>query len=179
MRSFRAEEFYWPHCHRLVAPITAAPGLPSCADTAARRCSSSRPSRALSTSAALRVHRFHHDRHRINQQNFPGGICINYAVANPLVLVLQNDRVLPPQSPLDRLVPLRAWHATDTHRSRSRDNLRPTGFCQRSNPHRSASLLIGISTSPRFPPSGLAQRLPSDLSAHAGTSVHGQASGNP
>ena len=35
----------------------AAPGPPSCADTAAPRCSSSRPSHALSTSVARRVHR--------------------------------------------------------------------------------------------------------------------------
>jgi len=31
---------------------------------------SSRPSRALSTSVAHRVHRAHHDRHRVNQQHF-------------------------------------------------------------------------------------------------------------
>ena len=32
-------------------------------------------------------------------------------------------------------VPLRPWLATDTHRSRSLDDLRLTGFCRRSNPH--------------------------------------------
>src|SRR5580700_7014598 len=105
----------------MAVPITAAPDPPSCADTAAPRCSSSRPSHALSTSVALRVHRPHHDQHRINQQNFPAGICFNRVVANALVLVLQSARVLPPQSPLERQVPLRAWHATDSHRSRSPD----------------------------------------------------------
>jgi hypothetical protein len=40
--------------------------------------------------------------------------------------------VLPPPSPLERPVPLRPWHAADTHRSRSPDYLRPTGFCKRS-----------------------------------------------
>jgi hypothetical protein len=50
---------------------------------------------------------------------------------------------------------------------------------KRSNPHRSAILLIGISTFPRFPPSALAQRLPSHLSVRAGIRVHGQASSNP
>jgi hypothetical protein len=59
------------------------------------------------------------------------------------------------------------WHAIDTHRSCSPDYLRLSDFCGRSNPHRSANLLTGISTSPRFPPSALARRLPSHLSAHA------------
>jgi hypothetical protein len=110
------------------------------------------PSRVLSTSVALRDHRCNNDRHRNLQQTFPGGIFLNYAAANTLVLVLQNVRVLPLQSPLERLVPLHASLATDTHRSRSPDGLRLTRFCRRSNPHRSATLLIGISASPRFPP---------------------------
>jgi hypothetical protein len=44
------------------APITVTPDPPSCADTAAPRCSSSRPSRAPSTSADHRDHWGHHDR---------------------------------------------------------------------------------------------------------------------
>src|ERR1017187_10576885 len=81
-------------------PTSAAPGLPSCADTAAPRCSSSRPSRALSTSVARRVLRPHHDRHRVNQQNFHGGIFLNDAVANARGLVLQNGPVSARYSPL-------------------------------------------------------------------------------
>jgi len=90
------------------APITAVPGPPSCADIAARRCSSSRPSRALSTSVAHRVHRAHHDRHRVNQQHFHGGIFLNDAVANARGLVLQNVPLSARQSPLERTVLLRA-----------------------------------------------------------------------
>ena len=41
---------------------------PSSAGTAARRCSLSRPWRALSTSAVLRARRSQHDRHRVNQR---------------------------------------------------------------------------------------------------------------
>ena len=58
---------------------------------------------------------------------------------------------------------MRAWLATDTHRSRGPDELRLTGLPRRSNPHRSATLLIGISTSPRFPPWRLVQHLPPSL----------------
>ena len=46
-----------PLTQPMAAPITAAPGPPSCADTAVPRCSSSRPSPALSTSVGRRVHR--------------------------------------------------------------------------------------------------------------------------
>jgi hypothetical protein len=153
--------------------------ISACRNLKRQTALSSRPSRALSTSVALRVHRSQHDRHRINQQNFPGGICLNNTVANSHCLVLQVAPTAPPQSPLERPVPLRTWHATDTHRSRNPDYLRLIGACRRSNPHSSADLLIGISTSPRFPPSALARRLPSHLSAHASTRVHGQTTSNP
>ena len=116
----------------------------------------------------------------INQQNFHVGILQNHAAANARGLVLQNVPLSARQSPLERPVPLRPWLATDTHRSCSPDDLRLTGFCRRSNPHSSATLLIGISTSPRFPPSRLAQRLPSHLQrARAAICVQGQASSNP
>jgi hypothetical protein len=108
--------------------------------------------RAPSTSAGRRALRFHNERDRINQHNFLGGICLNGAVPSSHRLVLQIVRALPLPSPLARSVPLRAWLATDSHRSRSPDYLRLRGLCRRSNPHRSATLLIGISTSPRFPP---------------------------
>jgi hypothetical protein len=62
--------------------------------------------------------------------------------------------VVPPSSPLEHTVPLRTRHAIDTHRSRGPDYLRLTSFCQRSNPHSAATLLIGISAAPRSPPSG-------------------------
>src|SRR6266481_8587229 len=163
----------------MAAPILAAPGPPSCAGTAARRCSSSRPLRALSTSVARRVPRSNHDRHRINQQNHPGGICLNDAVANARGLVLQNVALSARQASLERSVPLRAWLATDTLRSRSPvrsrspDDLRLTGFYRRSNPHRSATLLIGISTTRGFLPGGLSSTCPHaspglDPSAHTG-----------
>jgi len=168
-----------PQTPALTAPITVAPSPPSCADTAARRCSSSRPSRALSTSAARRVLRPHHDRHRVNQQNFPGGISLNEAVANARGSVQQNAPLLPPPSPLEHPVPLRAWLAIDTHRSRNPDNLRLAGLCRRSNPHRSAILLIGISTSPRFPPWRLVQHLPPSLTGLGQLSAHRQVSDNP
>ena len=155
------------------------PDPPSCAGTAAPRCSSSRPSRVLSTSAVLRTHRPRHDRHRVNQRNFSGGIFLNDAVANARGLVLQNLPVLAPQSPLERPVPLRAWLVTETHRSRSPDYLRLTDFNRRSNPHRSATLLIGISTSPRFPPWRLVQHLPPSLTGLGQLSAHRQVSDNP
>lgn len=161
------------------APITLAPGPPSCADSAARRCSSSRPSRALSTSAARQILRPHHDRHRVNQQNLYGGILQNHATANARGLVLQNVPLPTRLSSLERSVRLRAWLATDTYRSRSPDNLRLTGFYQRSNPHRSAPLLIGISTSPRFPPWRLVQHLPPSLTGLGQLSAHRQVSDNP
>jgi hypothetical protein len=83
------------------------------------------------------------------------------------------------QSPLERTVPLRAWLATDTHRSRSPDDPRLTGFCRPSNPHRSATLLIGISTSPRFPPWRLVQHLPPSFTGLGRLSAHRQVSDNP
>src|SRR5208283_2845524 len=92
-----------------------------------------------------------------------GGICQNDAVTNTRGLVLQNVPLSARQSSLERSMPLRAWLATDTHRSRSPDHLRLTDFYRRSNPHRSATLLIGISTSPRFPPWRLVQHLPPSL----------------
>jgi hypothetical protein len=101
-----------------------------------------------------------HDRQRFTSHNIAGGICSNHAVANVRGLVLQNVRVLPPPSPLERRVPLRACLATDTHRSCTPDNLRLTGIRRRSNPHKSATLLIGISTSPRFPPLRIVQHRP-------------------
>src|ERR1017187_3029858 len=73
---------------------------------------------------------------------------------------------------------MRAWLATDTHRSRSPDNLRLTGFCRRSNPHRSATLLIGISTFPRFPPWRLVQHLPPSLTELGYLNAHRQVSDN-
>ena len=100
-------------------------------------------------------------------------------VANARRLVLQNVPFLARQSPLERTVPLRAWLATDTHRSRSPDAPRLTGFCPRSNPHRSATLLIGISTSPRFPPWRLVQHLPPSLTGLGRLSAHRQVSDNP
>jgi hypothetical protein len=84
-----------------------------------------------------------------------------------------------PQSPLERTEPLRAWLATDTHRSRSPDDRRLTGFCHPSNPHRSATLLIGTRTSPRFPPWRLVQYLPASLTGLGRLSAHRQLSDNP
>jgi hypothetical protein len=75
---------------------------------------------------ARRVLRPHHDRHRVNQQNPPAGIFLNEAVANARGLVLQNVPLSARQLPLERTVPLRAWFANDTHRSRSPDDLRLT-----------------------------------------------------
>jgi hypothetical protein len=66
-----------------------------------------------------------------------------------------------------------------THRSRSPDDLRLSGFCLRSNPHRSATLLIGISTSPRFPPWRLVQHLPPSLTGLGPLSAHRQVWDNP
>ena len=159
--------------------IKAVSGPPSCADTAARRCSSSRPSRALSISAARRVHRLHHDRHRVNQHNFTDGVLLNDTIANSRGLVLQNDPVSAQASLLERTLPTRAWLATDTHRSRRRDNPRHIGFCQPSNPHSAATLLILISTSPRFPPWRLVQHLPPGLTGLEQLSAHRQLSDNP
>jgi hypothetical protein len=128
---------------------------------------------------ARRVLRSNHDRHRVKQQTLYGGILQNHAAANARGLVLQNVPLLARQSFLELTLPLRAWLATDTHRSRSHDDLRLTGFCQRSNPHRSATLLIGISTSPRFPPWGLVQHLPPSLTGLGRLGAHRQLSDNP
>jgi hypothetical protein len=152
---------------------------PSSNGSKARRCSSLRPSPGLSTSVAHRVHRPHHDRHRVNQQHFHGGIFLNDAVANTRGLVLQNVPLSARQSPLERTVPPRAWPVIDTHRSRIPDDHRLTGFCRCSNPHRSATLLIGISTSPRFPPWRLVQHLPPSLTGLRHLSAHRQVSDNP
>ncbi|MGC2032271.1 MAG: hypothetical protein WA642_19795, partial [Steroidobacteraceae bacterium] len=48
----------------------------------------------------------------------PAAFASTHAAANARGLVLQNVRVLSTQSPLARPVPLRAWHASDSHRSR-------------------------------------------------------------
>jgi hypothetical protein len=128
---------------------------------------------------ARRVLRPHHDRHRVNQQNFHGRIFLNDAVANARGLVLQNDTVSVRQSLLERTVPMRAWLATDTHQSRRRDNPRHIGFCRPPNPHNAAPLLILISTSPRFPPWRLVQHLPSSLTGLGRLSAHRQVSDNP
>src|ERR1039457_3198540 len=109
----------------LAAPIMVPTGPPSCADTAALRCSSSRPSLALSTSAD-RQSRSRHDQQRFNRRDFAGNTYPNLVVANARGLVLQIVRVLPPTSPLERPVPLRAWPTTDSHCSRDRDNPRRT-----------------------------------------------------
>jgi hypothetical protein len=61
-----------------------------------------------------RVHRPQHDRHRIDQRNFSGGIFLNNAVANSRGLVLQNDPVSTRQSLPERIVPMRASLATGT-----------------------------------------------------------------
>ena len=111
------------------APITVTPDLPSCAGTAARQCSSSRPSPALSTSADRRVRRCPHDPDRRSQTFLPGGICLNDAVTHSRGLVLQNGLQYSPASPVASSVPLRTWHAIDTNRSLSPDYLRLTSLC--------------------------------------------------
>jgi hypothetical protein len=83
------------------------------------------------------------------------------------------------QSSLELTLPLRPWLATDTHRSRSPDDLRLTDFCRRSNPHSAAPLLILISTSPRFPPWRLVQHLPPSLTGLGQLSAQRQLSDNP
>src|SRR5271157_968403 len=135
------------------APILTAPDPPSCADTAARQCSSSRPSRVLSRSADRRQRRAHHDRRRVDQRNFTGGILLIYAVANARGLVPQNGPVSARRSVLEPPISPPTWHAIDTHRSRRRDNPHHIGLCRPSNPHSAAPLLILSRTSPRFPPS--------------------------
>ena len=147
------------------APNRLCPGPPSCAGTAARRCSSSRPSLALSTSADRRARRAHHDRHRVNQRNFTGGIFLNDADANTRGRVLQNVRIVATtlhiSHPRYHRVPR---HAIDTHRSSRRDNRSlHIGLCQPSNPHSASPPLILSSTSPRFPPSRIVQPLPIKL----------------
>jgi hypothetical protein len=127
---------------------------------------------------ARRVHLPQHDRYSVNQPDLSGDIFLNDAVANARGLVLQNAPVLPPHAPLECRVPLRASFPTDTHRSRSSDYLRLTGFCRSSNPHRSAILLTGISTSPRFPPWRLVQHLPPSLTGLGQLSAHRQVSDN-
>src|ERR1700722_2749897 len=101
-----------------------------------------------------------HDRHRVNQQTLYGGIFLNDAVVNARGLVLRNVPVSAPQSPLERTVPPRAWLATDTLDHAATDDLRRTGFCRRSNPHRSATLLISINTPRGFLPEGLSNPCP-------------------
>ncbi len=132
-----------------------------------------------STSEARQVHRFPHDRHRVNQKTFAGGILLNDAAANARGLVLQNPSVLPPHAPHKCRGALRAWLPSNTHQSRSPDYLRLIGVCPRSNPHRSAILLSGISTFPRFPPWRLVQHLPPSLTGLGELSAHRQVSDNP
>src|SRR5271165_5586756 len=161
------------------APILTAPDPPSCAGTAARRCSSSRPSRVLSRSADRRHRRAHHDRHRLNQRNFTDGIFLIYAVANARGLVPQNVRLLALHSSLEPPISPRSWLAIDTHRSRRRDNPRHMGFCRPSNPHSAAPLLILTRTSPRFPPSRIIQPLPIKPRELEQLRARGQESDNP
>ena len=63
-------------------------------------------------------------------KTFTGGIFQNHAAANARGLVLQNVPLSARQSSLERTLPLRLRLATDTHRSRRRDDLRLTGFCR-------------------------------------------------
>ena len=154
-----------------VQPAPLSP--PSCADTAAPRCSSSRPSRALSTSVGRRGLRSNHDRHRINQQNLYGSILQNHAAANARGLVLQNAPFSARASLLERTLPTRPWLATNTQRSRSTDDPRLTGFCPRSNPHSAAPLLISSARPRGFLPGGLSNTCPQaspglDSSARSG-----------
>jgi hypothetical protein len=128
---------------------------------------------------ARRDLRSNHDRHRFNQQTLYGGILQNHAAANARGLVLQNVPFSARQSSLELTLPLRPWLATDTHRSRSPDDLRLTDFCRRSNPHSAAPLLILISTSPRFPPWRLVQHLPPSLTGLGQLSAQRQLSDNP
>src|ERR1019366_6213641 len=83
----------------LAAPIMVPTGPPSCADTAALRCSSSRPSLALSTSAD-RQSRSRHDQQRFNRRDFAGDIYPNHAVANTRRLVRKTPPGPTPRPPL-------------------------------------------------------------------------------
>ena len=160
------------------ALIRVAPGPPSCADTAARRCSSSRPSRALSTSVARQVLRPHHDRQRSIDTTSPAALPPIVPSRTPLASFCKTL----PLPTRHRLLNAGAATCLARHRHRSitqPDYLRLTSYYRRSNPHRSATLLIGISTSPRFPPSALARRPPSHLSTHASIRVHRQTTSNP
>jgi hypothetical protein len=65
-------------------------------------------------------------------RTFTAAFFPNDAVANARGVVLQNVPVSARQSSLERTVPLRAWLATNTHRSRSPDDLRLTGLCRRT-----------------------------------------------
>lgn len=147
----------------LAAPITVPTGPPSCAATAALRCSSSRPSLALSTSAGRRS-RSRHDQQHFNRHPFAGEIYPNHIVANARGLALQIVPVSLPKSPLERQVPLRAKPTTHSHCSRGRDNPPHIRYCRRSNPHSPAYPLTLAVSLRGFLPWGLSNAHPSDPS---------------
>jgi hypothetical protein len=80
-----------PSLSLMAAPITAAPDQPSCADTAAHRCSSSRPSRVHRTSGD---HRVDHDPASLITDTLPGTSLYGTG-SNPYGCVSHNPWQLP------------------------------------------------------------------------------------
>ena len=156
----------------------APTGPPSSADTAAPRCSSSRPSPGLSTSAGRRPHRFRHEHPCSTPQSSPSAL----------------HRARPTRTPIDtaarihrsctRASPIYGSGRTGDYRPQRR-GLRMVppssspAHCLRSNPH-SSSHPLTASVRPRgFLPWGLPDDLPSHLAGYGMLSYEGQISGNP
>src|SRR6202521_6340093 len=99
------------HSHRSLNPATTAlltaSGPPSCAGTAAHRCSSSRLSHERSTSADRRHLRVRHEHPLLTAKTFPVGASSNQADTNAhgrcrgypafLHAATANIRILPPE----------------------------------------------------------------------------------
>ncbi len=127
------------------------------------RCSSSRPSLALSTSVDRRS-RSRHDQQPFNRHSFASGIFSNHAVAYARGRVLQNALASPPKSPPQRSMPLRPWHTSESRCSRDRNNYNHIRYCRRSNPHSPAHPLTLAVSLRGFLPWGLSNAHPSDPS---------------
>jgi hypothetical protein len=151
-------------------PITAASGPPSCADTVAPRCSSSRPSHALSTSEAHRAYRVHHD-----CQSFGAHFIVasHSADASARCLTPKNRFALRSSTTIRHLLPL-SHSSSQAHRARAcRPAHRLTWQRNRSIRHSTPPPLISSAHRRGFLPRGLPNPCPSasmrlDSCAHAG-----------
>ena len=151
----------------------------SCADTAGRRYSSSRPSLALSTSAGRPARAPYPARAPLVTRHRTAGTAFTSASARTLASAPRTSTSLHRSTSPGYVLPHRRCTRRRSQHSVCSLHHRLTPHREPSNPHSSSPLLIGISTPSRFPPLRIVQRLSVKTVGTRYPRARGQASDTP